>query len=200
MPAITVLRGFKVSVSTLDAFLDANHCSETYGHPPYYPDHPDLVTSELLFSKMGESGDKNNYRVIIPQREGYNHADTAYITYSWFMVHSQRELRDDDLPAEAPPAFDSLRKEVLSFSKTPNDQTNGQMGTYIVFTQEGHYLPEYMQQRNLIVGTDTATDLLHPPPPQPIIDFGCRRKSNVTSAMKSGSTHRTHGKDGRYTM
>lgn len=141
MPAVTVLRGFQVSVSTLDAFLVSNGLSETDGIPPYYPDHPDKDhISKLLFSKMGETGDKNNYRVIIPQRISKSEADTAYITYCWFMVFAQRELRDG-----------GLRDEILSFSETPNNQVDGRMGLYTVFTEENDYMPEEIRQRNLIV-------------------------------------------------
>lgn len=163
MPAVTVLRGFQVSVSTLDAFLVANGVSETDGIPPYYPHHPhaDRV-SNLLFSKMGDSGDKNNYRLIIPQRVGYSSADTAYITHSWFMVYAQRELRDDDLPSEAPPFFHALRDEVLSFSQTPNNQIDGRMGLYIVFTEENNFKPEEMLQRNLIVSPSATIALAYP--------------------------------------
>lgn len=137
-------------MSTLDAFLNANGLSGTYGSPPYYPHHPEDYISKFLFSKIGETGDKNNYRVIIPQREGYNNSDTAYITYCWFMVYAQRELQDGDLPNEIPPAFLSLRDEVLSFSKTPN-QADGRLGLYIVFTQENNYTPKKVLQRNSIV-------------------------------------------------
>lgn len=160
MPAVTVLRGFKVSVSTLDAFLVANEAGATDGEPLHYPHHLDLV-SNLLFTKMGNLGDKNNYRIIIPQRVGYSPANTVYITYSWFMVYAQRELRDSDLPSEAPPAFENLRREVLSFSKTPNDQTDGQMGLYVVFTEEENYTPELIRQKNLIVSANTTTNLLY---------------------------------------
>lgn len=162
MPAITVLRGFEVSVSTLDAFLVANKARETDGDPVHYPHHLEQV-SDLLFTKMGNSGDKNNYRIIIPQRVGYSPADTAYITYSWFMVYAQRELRDSDLPSEAPPAFESLRREVLSFSKTPNDQTDGQMGLYVVFTEEENYKPEFIRQQNSIVSANATTYLVYSP-------------------------------------
>lgn len=160
MPAITVLRGFKITVSTLDAFLVANNASATDGTPLHYPHHLDQV-SNLLFSKVGDSGDNNNYRVIIPQRVGYSPADTAYVTYSWFIVYAQRELRNSDLPSEAPPGFESLRREVLSFSNTPNDQTDGQMGLYIVFIEEDNYTPEFIRQRNSIVSANTTTSLLY---------------------------------------
>lgn len=131
------------------------------GNPPFYEDHPDRA-SNLLFSKVGEWGDKKNYRIIVPQCVSHA-ADTAYVTYSWFMVYAQGELRDDDLPPEAPPAFESLRKEVLSFSKAQNDQTDGKMGTYVVFTEERTYLPEFVLQRNMIVSADATTALLHSP-------------------------------------
>ncbi|KAG6358126.1 hypothetical protein INS49_014010 [Diaporthe citri] len=151
MPAVTVLRGFQVSVSTLDAFLVANGVSATDGIPPNYPDHPDNDhISKLLFSKMGETGDKNNYRVIIPQRTSKSDADTAYVTYCWFMVFAQRELRDGDLPTEAPQAFEGLRNEILSFANPPTDQVDGRMGLYIVFTEENNYMPDEIRQRNLI--------------------------------------------------
>lgn len=160
MPAITVLRGFKVSVSTLDAFLVANKARATDGDPVHYPHHIDQVFN-LLFTKMGNSGDNNNYRIIIPQRVGYSPADTAYITYSLFMVYAQRELRDSDLPSEAPSAFESLRREVLSFSNTPNDDTDGQMGLYVVFTEEENFKPEFIRQRNSIVSANATTNHLY---------------------------------------
>lgn len=152
MPAVTVLRGFQVSVSTLDAFLAANNLFETHGIPPYHPRHPDRV-SELLFSKMGGAGDKNNHRLKIPQRMGHSCADTAYITCRWLMVFAQLELRDSNLSSEVPTAFNGLRDEVLSFSKTPNDQADGKMGLYVVFTEENNYTPEEVLRRNLIVST-----------------------------------------------
>src|SRR5690349_1763323 len=41
MGSTTLVRGFKVSVATLDAFLAANNVYETYGTPPFYGRHPD---------------------------------------------------------------------------------------------------------------------------------------------------------------
>lgn len=196
MPAVTVLRGFKVLISTLDAFLLANGVGATYGTPPFYGNHPDSDTvSKLLFSKMSEAGDKHNYRLIIPQRESHDPADTAYITYCWFMVYAQRELRDSDLPLEVSPAFNDLRDDVLSFSKNPHDQIDGQMGRYVVFTQDRNYMPEEMYQQNLIVGLAT-------PPRRP---FGqllkyYREISNVTSVIKNGSILHGHGRCGRHTV
>lgn len=76
MPAVTVRHGFQVSVST----LVANSLGETEGIAPFYADHPEDYVSKFLSSKMGGAGDRNNYRVIILQRAGYNPV-TAYITY-----------------------------------------------------------------------------------------------------------------------
>lgn len=196
MPAVTVLRGFKVSISTLDAFLLANGVDATYGTPPFYEDHPDSdPVSKLLFSKMGEAGDKNDYRLIIPQCEGHSPADTAYITYVWFMVYAQRELRDSDLPSEIPPAFNGLRDDVVSFSENPHNQIDGQMGRYVVFTQERNYMPEEMYQQNLIVSLNTPP---HLPFRQSFTSY--RGISNATSVIKNGSIHRGHGRHGRHTV
>lgn len=195
MPAVTVLRGFKVSISTLDAFLHANGVDSTYGAPPFYEYHPDSdPVSKLLFSKMGKAGDKTNYRLIIPQCEGHSPADTAYITYCWFMVYAQRELRDSDLPSEVPPAFNSLRDDVLSFSKNPRDGIDGQMGCYVVFTYERNYMPEEMYRQNLIVSLNTP----HRPFRQSLKIY--RRISNATSVIKNGSIRRGHGRYGRDTV
>ncbi|KAK2600886.1 hypothetical protein N8I77_010389 [Diaporthe amygdali] len=145
--AVTVLRGFQVLVSTFDAILVANGLGETDSVPPYYPDYADKdLISKLLFSKIRESSYKEIYHVIIPHRTSRN-SDTAYITYSWFMVYAQRELRDGDLPSEVPQAFEDLRKEIFSFSKPPNGQLDGRIRLYIVFTEENHHMPEEIQPK-----------------------------------------------------
>lgn len=203
MPAVTVLRGFQVSVSTLDAFLLANGVSETDGIPPNYPDHPDNDhISKLLFSKMGETGDKNNYRVIIPQRTSKSDADTAYITYCWFMVFAQRELRDGDLPTEAPQAFEGLRKEVLSFANTPNDQADGRMGLYIVFTEENNYMPEEIRERNLIVRLAMLFSYCTVSLQYLVVgtNLALRGTSNATSVMNRGLMNPMRGRDGKHTV
>jgi hypothetical protein len=71
MGSTTILRGFKVSVAVLDAFLAANGVDETNGTPPLYKHHPDEdLISEI--TKAGGTANKNKFRVIIPSREGYN--------------------------------------------------------------------------------------------------------------------------------
>lgn len=73
MPSLgstTILRGFKISITLLDAFLASNCVPETFGTPPYYCDHPDNDSiSKLLYSKITEAGgtaDKARFRVMIP--------------------------------------------------------------------------------------------------------------------------------------
>lgn len=55
MGSTTIIRGFKVSVAALDAFLAANSVDETYGGPPFYGKHPDEdPISKLPFSKVSQ--------------------------------------------------------------------------------------------------------------------------------------------------
>lgn len=81
MSVTTVLRGFKVLLPVLDAFLLANSIWETEtlcaGIPPSYKEDPDSV-STLLRSKVGAGDTKT--RVFIPYRMGLDAAECAYVT------------------------------------------------------------------------------------------------------------------------
>lgn len=116
MVMTTLLRGFRVSVSTLDAFLIANGVDETYGSPPLPPGNEAI--SLLLHSKLGSDADPQKMaRVIIPQRTGSNLSSVAYVAYAWVMAYAHREIDlDTDLPPHPPAAFEALRKEILGFS------------------------------------------------------------------------------------
>lgn len=151
MTLTTVLRGFKVSVAVLHAFLAANGLDETFGYPPLDPDASAI--SALLRTKMGTSG--SNAWVVIPQREVYNRSTVAYIAYRWIKVFAQREiLLDEDLPEEAPAEFNALREEVSSFAKDSEGSTDGKytkmlkMGLFVVFTGNLSWLPQELQERN----------------------------------------------------
>ncbi|KAK3936154.1 hypothetical protein QBC46DRAFT_395832 [Diplogelasinospora grovesii] len=164
--ATTILRGFKVSVAVLDAFLAANGVHETYGTPNFYKDHPDNAPiSKLLYNKIvgyagaaGSDTDKNKFRVTMPRREGRTHSFVAYVTYAWLSVYAHRELRlEEDLPAEIPAGFEELRKEILSFAgpdkgipeseKIGDDE--GRMGLFAVYAHDlyGEYTPPWMVER-----------------------------------------------------
>lgn len=116
MVAVTLLRGLKVSVSTLDAFLAANGVDKTYGAPPFTQDHPDKdAISVLLHTKLGPDADPQRMaRVVIPQRRGMNRSTVAYFAYTWVMVYAHRQIQlDADLPAGAPATFEALCTEIL---------------------------------------------------------------------------------------
>ncbi|KAK0732350.1 hypothetical protein B0T21DRAFT_260212, partial [Apiosordaria backusii] len=131
---------FRVLISTLDDFLDANIQDRTEGVPPFYQHHPDQdPISRLLFSKVSAvdpAADKHKFRVLIPSVEGSPRCPVAYITYAWATVMAHRELKlEGDLPEEVPHGFEELRREVLSFGKG-EDEEDGKMGVYMVTTYE----------------------------------------------------------------
>ncbi|KAH6615912.1 hypothetical protein B0J18DRAFT_438475 [Chaetomium sp. MPI-SDFR-AT-0129] len=145
MGSTTLIRGFKVSVATLDAFLRANNVYETYGTPPFYKRHPDEdPISKLLFTKISQhdpDADKNKFRVLIPLVEGAGRCTTAYVAYAWAGVLAHREIKlDEDLPAEVPKGFEELRQEILGFGKDVADgekiADEGKLGLYMVVTYE----------------------------------------------------------------
>jgi len=149
MGSTTILRGFKVSVAVLDAFLAANGVDETNGTPPFYKHHPDEdPISVLLYTKITKAGgtaDKNKFRVMIPSREGYNPSNVAYVTYSWATVYAHCELRlVQDLPVEVPTGFKELRMEILSFGDGIADSDKvadeGRMGLFAVIFSLSFFL------------------------------------------------------------
>ncbi|KAM0429626.1 hypothetical protein ACHAPT_006231 [Fusarium lateritium] len=154
MGSTTLLRGFKVSVRTLDAFLAANDVYETYGTPPFYKHHPDRdEISKLFYAKIrlaGGTADKNRFRVMIPSREGHNESSVAYVTYAWLTVYAHREVLDEDLPTAVPEGFEELRREILSFGEDIEGEDKivgeGKMGLFLVHIYEirGLYSPQEM--------------------------------------------------------
>lgn len=166
MPSLgstTLLRGFKVSITILDAFLAANCVPETFGTPPFYRDHPDHDSiSKLLHSKitdLGGTAERERFRVMIPSRAPYNSSRVAYITYCWATVYAHREIDlEHDLPAEVPDGFEDLRQEILSsgdgvglddLDKIPDE---GRMGLYMVYTFEirGSFTPVELLDRKKV--------------------------------------------------
>ncbi len=105
MGSATILWGVKLSIATLDAFLEANKVRPTYGNPPLSIHHPDEdPISALLYAKVAKVGgadiDKSKFRVVIPSRECFE-SIVAYVTYDWVMsrcapfapCHALRALR-----------------------------------------------------------------------------------------------------------
>lgn len=153
MVAVTLLRGLKVPVSTLDAFLATNGVDETYGAPPFTEDHPEKdAISALLHAKLGpDSHPQRMARVIIPQRKGMNRSTVAYVAYAWVMVFAHRQIQlDADLPADAPVTFEALCSEILAFGHdgdAGSDSSEGTVGLFLVNTDEGKYVPEALRKR-----------------------------------------------------
>lgn len=169
MPSLgstTLLRGFKVSIPLLDAFLAANCVPETFGTPPFYRDHPDHDSiSKLLCSKIagfaeGLAVDKDRFRVLIPSRAPYNVSRVAYVTYAWATVYAHREVDlETDLPAEVPAGFEELRQEILSQGDGVNGipdscklPDEGKLGLYMVYTFEirGSFTPTELLDRKKV--------------------------------------------------
>lgn len=165
MVAVTLLRGFRVSVSTLDAFLAANGVDETYGAPPFTEDHPDNdVISVLLHSKLGFEADPQKMaRVIIPQRKDMNRSAVAYVAYAWVMAYAHREIDPDtDLPLHPPAEFEALRNEILEFGdkNTETLASEGKLGLFLVTTDEGSFVPQEMKQRREVNALAQVTSIL----------------------------------------
>ncbi|KAK4191134.1 hypothetical protein QBC35DRAFT_36305 [Podospora australis] len=141
MSSTTIIRGFKVSVETFDAFLRANNIDETEGIPPFYEHHPDQdPMSKLLFSKIYQhdpSADRNKFRVLLPHIEGQGRTQTAYVAYAWAAVRAHREVRlQEDLPEEIPRGFEELRQEILGYGEEEGERVagEGKLGIYLVVT------------------------------------------------------------------
>lgn len=161
----SILRGFKVSVAVLDAFLAANGVDETFGYPPFYSEHPDkdpisvLLSSKIAAAAGAEAAgvDKSRFRVLIPQCEGLNHSTVAYVTQAWATVYAHRELDiDRDLPSEAPAEFEGLKREILSFTErvdaSDRIQDEGRSGVFMVYTYDirGEFVPQELRDRFVV--------------------------------------------------
>ncbi|ROV91881.1 hypothetical protein VMCG_09157 [Cytospora schulzeri] len=132
MGSTTILRGFKVSVATLDAFL--------------------------IITQAGGTADKKCFRVMIPSREGHDRSTVAYVTWSWATLYVHREIvLDYDLPGEIPAGFEELRREMLSYGEGIREgeggrlpaEDEGKIGLYIVYTHDirGIYTPQAILAR-----------------------------------------------------
>jgi hypothetical protein len=84
-----VLRGFKVPVPVLDAFLRANSVYETYWDPPIEDDDKNIAAL-LRYEMIDEGSNSSCVRLVIPQHEGFNSSSVAYIVYSLAQVLAQR--------------------------------------------------------------------------------------------------------------
>ncbi|KAI0816430.1 hypothetical protein GGR55DRAFT_674631 [Xylaria sp. FL0064] len=149
MPTITLLRGFKVPVTVLDAFLRANNVDDTHGMSPLPDD--DQAISALLRDKMGEGA--GSARVFIPHREAFSPATLAYVAFCWLHVFVQREVKlEDDLPEIPPSGFFRLKDEIFSFGdatevRDRESSSLGAIGIHIVYTDNRGWTPQVLYDR-----------------------------------------------------
>jgi hypothetical protein len=145
MSTTTFLRGFKVPLPILNAFLLAHNINESEllcaGIPPRYNKPNDEVTT-LLRNKLGNRDNKT--RVFVPLRTSFSLANSAYIAYDWKIAFAQRRLGPEDFADTPSPEFEDLRKEILSYADTAKplaDDARYQNAVYIVITEEQTYFP-----------------------------------------------------------
>lgn len=157
MGSTWILCGFKGSVSTLNACLDANGQDLIYGTPRFHAHHPDKDTiSRLLFSKISAinpTADKNRFRVLIPGLRGYPRSPVAYVTHAWAPVQAHLEVDlEKDLPDEVSCGFEELRRDILSFSNG-DERDHGKMGVHVdvvmTYGIRGEYYTE-LQHRDSV--------------------------------------------------
>ncbi|KAI1394292.1 uncharacterized protein F4822DRAFT_44566 [Hypoxylon trugodes] len=138
MPVITVLRGFKIHYSVLDAFLRTNGVNQTHGYPPSGKTDDKIAT--LLSAKMGDDG--KGARVFIPHRESYDQSTFAYVAYCWVHVFSQHEVKfDTTLTEVVPERFKALQKEMLALGEEKCEEAE-KIGLHVVFTENRSWFPE----------------------------------------------------------
>lgn len=153
MSVTTVLRGFKVPLPVLDAFLLANNINETktlcFGIPPFH-DEVDQVTT-LLRNKVG--GGDTKTRVFVSSRMSFDYATSAYIAYDWTVVFAQRRFGPGELTDAPPPGFEELRREVLSYAggdgagSSLGGDARYQNAVYVVITDERVFTPPELRER-----------------------------------------------------
>lgn len=154
MPSITVLRGFKLPVAVLDAFLIANGLMETFGRPSLPGPADDI--EKLLRSKMGDG--EHSAQVFIPQHRSFDPSSVCYVAYAWRKVFAQRELHlAEDLPEAVPAPFLALREELLSFADREgtgviqrDEGRFGAFGLFVVFAEDRSWIPDELWERNKV--------------------------------------------------
>lgn len=151
MVYITMLRGLKVPLHILDAFLAANGIPEEHGRlcagsPPRYKNDSDKVTT-LLRQKTGEH---TKTRIFMPYKQSMDLSSNAYIAYDWFSVYVQRKVKSDE-PSQTPPAgFEALRKDILSYGNGELIDEDFQTDLYIVVTDEQSYVAPELAERHKV--------------------------------------------------
>ncbi|KAK3898356.1 hypothetical protein C8A05DRAFT_19041 [Staphylotrichum tortipilum] len=127
MGLTTILRGFKVPVTLLDRFFEANGVMPTFNYPPRYdriisPGNEDIIPAvdphtALVRARLPPGTSQNqNTRLFMPNCDGMALAAHAYISYAFIHVFVQRQIDvPRELPETPPEGFRELRREILGF-------------------------------------------------------------------------------------
>ncbi|KAF1967538.1 hypothetical protein BU23DRAFT_559324 [Bimuria novae-zelandiae CBS 107.79] len=135
MGLITLVRGFKVSVSDFDVFLRAN------GLPPigggYQPSPKEAEDIAKLFRVHGIDCE---VRVFVPYATGFDRSRHLFVCCDWIHVLVTRDI-EGVLQEPVPPAFEQM-----------HDSLGAESGVsrYIVYNEEEFsYTPEEVIKRNM---------------------------------------------------
>jgi hypothetical protein len=140
---VTVLRGLKVRVSTMDAFLIANgklHGTDSSSFIPFYDSGTPDEISALLRAKAGS----DDILYVVPSVEGHDRSSHVYVAYSCLHVYAQRCITANDPADKIPEGFRKLREEIL---KSGGDNEEGLVGLFVVYTDRPGPNPPELEGR-----------------------------------------------------
>lgn len=140
---ITVLRGLKVRVSTIDAFLRANgkpHGTDGSSFVPFYNSETPDEISALLRAKAGS----DDILYVVPSVESHDRSSHVYVAYSYLHVYAQRCITANDPADKIPQGFEKPREEILKFG---GDGEEGLVGLFVVYTNRPGPNPPELKAR-----------------------------------------------------
>lgn len=116
------------------------------GIPPFYDNESDKVTT-LLRQKV----QNDKARVFVPEKEGCDRARYAYVAYDWIWAFAQRRVTPEELAPTYSPAFEDLRKDMLSHGPPGTvDKDEFQKDFFIVVTDGRSLMPTEIEERGRV--------------------------------------------------
>lgn len=136
MGLITLVQGFKVSVSSFDVFLQAN------GLPPIEEEYQPCPEEAEDMAKAFRVYDIDcEVRVFVPYVTGYNWSRYLFVCCNWIHVLAMRDI-EGVLQKPIPPAFEQMR---ASLGAEPG------ISRYIVYNEEALlYTPQEVIERHTV--------------------------------------------------
>jgi hypothetical protein len=125
MVQVTILRGFKMPIAVLNAFLNSAAREDNVENSDRLVINPsenaDLEeVSEFLSNRFHMCHSLEDYcplRAFIPHRGDHDPPDHAYIAYASITAYAQRKIDlARELPDKPPAGFADFRREILSGS------------------------------------------------------------------------------------